>query len=129
MSLSFRIDPTRRVTGPDGEEWTVLLRRGSTWPGWRWLDWLADHIEPADPGGATVILALGALAVPSILLRKVLYRLAGWTDWTVSCYRGPADYQPRQAVLFEVCSNRDEGVALAESLSERLRGGWHPKKG
>lgn len=127
MPLSFDIDPTRFVQGPDGSQWAVLLRRGSAWPGWRWLDWVQDHVNTADPGAALVLLCLDALTVPSMLLRKGTYTARRRRDWSVSVYYGmAADYRPQRALAYQVCPTREAGVALADSVSARLAGGWHP---
>lgn len=130
VSLSFEIGPTRFVQGPDGSEWTVLLRRGSAWPGWRWLDWVQDHVDTADPGAALLLLPLDALTVPSVLLRMATYTARRRRDWSVSVYRGRAsEYRPSRALEYQVCPTRAAGVELAGQVSARLAAGWHPRQG
>jgi hypothetical protein len=122
VPLPFHLDPTRYVSAPDGSEWTVAVRRGSAWPGWRWLDWLDDRLGEGAFGSTVPFLAL--LAVPSVAVRRLLYVLQRRADWRVTVHRGPQpDYRPRQAVLDEVAADRPSANMRAEQLSLALTSG------
>ncbi len=127
MPLGFHIDPDRSVVTPDGSEYVVLIRPGSVWPGWRWLDWVQDHVDVVEPTAAVLVLLLNLLALPSILARPLAYRLRRRQDWSVTVVPGLApDYRPRRAVLHEVLPTKVEAVTRAEEVWGLIRAGSTP---
>ena len=127
MPLAFTIEPTRFVRAVDGTSWTVLMRRGSAWPGWRWLDWVERNVQ--EPGSPFLwpVYALVGLDCAS---RWVVYRVSRRSDWTVLVNAGTApDFRPGRAVHLRRCSSRAAAALLAEDLCAHLRQGWVPRAG
>lgn len=124
MPLSFAVDPTRYVKSPDGDEWTVSVKPGHAWPGWRWLDWLDRRIPEGWSGSPVPFLAL--LALPAVTVRRLRYVMSGRRDWRVTVYRGiEPDYRPRAAVVDEAAADRVEANARADELATQVaRGVW-----
>ena len=122
MPLSFEMDPTRYIAASDGREWTVAVRRGWVWPGWRWLDWLDDHVGEGATGSPVPFLAL--LAVPAVAARRAAYVLRRRTDWRVTVYPcKQSDYRPKRALLDVVVPSRAEANTRAEELATAVAQG------
>lgn len=115
MPLSFAVDPTRYIKAPDGADWTVSVKPGYAWPGWRWLDWLDRRMSDGWSGSPVPFLAV--LALPAMAVRWLLYARARRTDWRVTVYRGiEPDYRPGVALLDEVAPDRVAANARADAV-------------
>ena len=98
-----------------------MIRRGGSWPGWRWLDHLDTAVawESAGPL-ALVPLLLELLTVPARLFRWISYRLRRRCDWDVTVYAGvQGDYRPPDAGAAGRAGAAGIGLAGGEA-SERL---------
>ena len=124
MRIPFTTYPVRTV--PESAfgdvRWTVMICRGGSWPGWRWLDRLDDAVgwDGADVLGFIPLLLM-LLTIPSRLVRWISYRLRRRRDWDITVYAGvQGDYRPRKAELHEIWPDKATAAGRAETLWSRL---------
>jgi hypothetical protein len=119
---------TRERTVPpqpaDVVRWTVLLRRGNRFPGWRWLDRIDTAISAWNDsdGIALVILgALNALTVPSRVVRHINYRRRRETHWDVLVFKGSGgERHTLEAAYRERCADLEDAGARGEVIWGKL---------
>ncbi len=99
----------------------MQIHRSGAWPGWAWLDRVLGLDWYGEAG--IVALALMLLPVPSIVVRRMSYRIRRRKDWEVLVFSGcQPDYRPRKAVRVENCPDRAAAELRAELIASRLLG-------
>jgi hypothetical protein len=123
VSIPFGVVKMKAVPPAAGKDrWVVVMRRGGSWPGWRWLDAALDkpNWEQADPasGLSLIPVALMLLAVPSIASRWVVYHARRRQDWDVLVFFSgtvPGAHLPT-ALRIESCPTKGAAANRAEQV-------------
>jgi hypothetical protein len=122
MALPLTLTRERTVPPQPADEvrWSVVLRKGNRFPGWRWID-RVDTATSAwnDDIGITLVImgALNALTVPSRVVRRVNYLRKGETHWDVLVFEGWGGLRhPLEAAYRERGADFEDAGARGEAI-------------